>query len=169
MEQRIGGFIVAANHEQAGRLEIMPATEAQVEQIAPLFDAYRQFYHQPSDVGRAVDFLRQRLSRGESVVLLAQLHTGSEASAVGFAQLYPSFDSIALKPAWILYDLFVAPEARRLGVGRALLRASRALGERTSASELTLQTAIDNLPAQALYASEGWQRDDVYYTYLLTL
>jgi RimJ/RimL family protein N-acetyltransferase len=34
---------------------------------------------------------------------------------------------------------------------------------------LELTTAHDNLRAQALYTSEGWQHDEVFRTYTLTL
>ena len=44
--------------------------------------------------------------------------------AIGFCQLYPLFCSIDARPIYQLSDLFVAPEARRAGAGRALLQAA---------------------------------------------
>ena len=38
---------------------------------APLFDAYRQFYGQRSDLATARAFLAERLRRDESVIFLA--------------------------------------------------------------------------------------------------
>ena len=52
-------------------LTIRPATVADVAALAPLFDAYRQFYEQPADLALARDYLHQRLSLGQSVVLFA--------------------------------------------------------------------------------------------------
>ena len=52
--------------------------------IAPLFDAYRQFYEQPADADAALAFITARLERGESVILLARRPDGS---ALGFCQL----------------------------------------------------------------------------------
>ncbi len=78
--------------------------------LTGLFDAYRQFYGQEPDLLGARRFLEARLRGGDSVVLLAFDATGA---GVGFVQLYPSFSSVAMKPIWILNDLFVAPEARR--------------------------------------------------------
>ena len=68
---------------------IRRATLDDLDAIAPLFDAYRRFYHQPGDVDRARDFLRERMLHSESVVLLAQ----RDGTAAGFTQLYPLFSS----------------------------------------------------------------------------
>ena len=52
---------------------------------------------------------------------------------VGFAQLYPSFSSVSLRPIRILNDLFVDPDHRRSGAGRALLDAARDHARQTGA------------------------------------
>lgn len=130
--------------------------------IAPLFDAYRQFYEQPADADAALAFITARLERGESVILLARRPDGS---ALGFCQLYPSFCSVLAAPIYVLYDLFVAPDARRLGVGRALLLAAEAHARATGHARMDLTTARNNLRAQALYESLGWVRDEVFLTY----
>ncbi len=130
--------------------------------IAPLFDAYRQFYEQPADADAALAFITARLERGESVILLARRPDGN---ALGFCQLYPSFCSVLAAPIYVLYDLFVAPDARRLGVGRALLLAAEAHARATGHARMDLTTARNNLRAQALYESLGWVRDEVFLTY----
>lgn len=134
--------------------------------IAPLFDAYRQFYEQPADADAALAFITARLERGESVILLARQPDGS---ALGFCQLYPSFCSVLAAPIYVLYDLFVVPDARRLGVGRALLLAAEAHARATGHARMDLTTARNNLRAQALYESLGWVRDEVFLTYARTL
>jgi len=130
--------------------------------IAPLFDAYRQFYEQPADADAALAFITARLERGESVILLARRPDGR---ALGFCQLYPSFCSVLAAPIYVLYDLFVVPDARRLGVGRALLLAAEAHARATGHARMDLTTARNNLRAQALYESLGWVRDEVFLTY----
>lgn len=130
--------------------------------IAPLFDAYRQFYEQPADADGALAFITARLERGESVILLARRPDGR---ALGFCQLYPSFCSVLAAPIYVLYDLFVVPDARRLGVGRALLLAAEAHARATGHARMDLTTARNNLRAQALYESLGWVRDEVFLTY----
>src|SRR5256885_435295 len=51
---------------------IHPAIPEDAALIAPLFDAYRQFYEQPADADAALAFITARLERGESVILLAR-------------------------------------------------------------------------------------------------
>jgi GNAT superfamily N-acetyltransferase len=133
----------------------------QVELVAALFDAYRQFYGQPPDLDGAGRFLAERLGRGESVIY-AVVEGGR---ALGFTQLYPSFSSVSMKPIWILNDLFVAEEARRRGVGAMLLRSAREHAMMTSAARLALSTAVTNTKAQALYEQDGWRRDTAFLHY----
>ena len=135
-----------------------------LDAAAPLFDMYRQFYGQPSDVAAARAFLAERLRRDESVVFLA-LETGGEA--VGFMQLYPSFSSVSLGRLWILNDLFVDPDVRRGGVGRRLLERARDWAVETQARGLVLSTGVTNKTAQSLYESCGWTRDDEFHRYRL--
>ena len=74
--------------------EVREAGVGDLDQLVPLFDAYRQFYRQPTDPGRARRFLQERLDRGQSVILLAI----SQGAAIGFTQLYPSCSSGAMAP-----------------------------------------------------------------------
>jgi GNAT superfamily N-acetyltransferase len=146
-------------------LRIVRATAADVDRIVPLFDAYRQFYKQKSDVAGAHAFISDRLQRDESVIFLA--FDGDQA--VGFVQLYPCFSSTAMKRMWILNDLFVTPEARRGGAAKALMERARQWAVETKADSLWLETAVDNYPAQRLYESLGWKRDNDYFRYLMPL
>jgi ribosomal protein S18 acetylase RimI-like enzyme len=52
-------------------------------------------------------------------------------------------------------------------VGRALLECARVFAEETQARGLTLQTAVDNYPAQTLYEAAGWKREEQFYSYHL--
>ncbi|MBN8713712.1 MAG: GNAT family N-acetyltransferase [Xanthomonadales bacterium] len=136
-----------------------------LDTVAALFDAYRQFYEQPSDPDGSRRFLRERFQLQESLLLLAR---DPQGAGLGFTQLYPLFSSVRAVRAWLLNDLFVAPQARRHGVGAALLREAATRGRELGAGCLMLSTALDNAPAQALYASLGWHRE-ASCEYLLTL
>jgi ribosomal protein S18 acetylase RimI-like enzyme len=148
-----------------GNVTVRRATTGDLELVAPLFDSYRQFYGCAPDPEAARRFLGERLECGESVVFVAV----SDGKGVGFVQLYPTFTSIGAKRAWILNDLYVAPEARRQGVGRRLMDAARRLAEETGAAWLELATARDNHGAQALYRECGYEKDEAYDRFKLTL
>ncbi|WP_137935866.1 GNAT family N-acetyltransferase [Chitinivorax sp. B] len=144
---------------------IRMANHADAEQIAPLFDAYRQFYGKASDLELSHHYIAERLVNQESVILLAE-YVGE---AVGFAQLYPTFSSLAATRYFVLYDLYVAPTCRRMGMARTLLTAAADVGRQQGAARLSLSTATTNHNAQALYESLGWVRDREFYYYDLPL
>jgi GNAT superfamily N-acetyltransferase len=144
---------------------IRPATLADVDLLTPLFDAYRQFYRQPSQPERARQFLEDRLTLSQSVVLLAL----DGATPMGFTQLYPSFSSAAMAPIFILNDLFVAPASRRHGAASALLQTAAQFARTAGAVRLVLSTELANTPAQSLYEKCGWKRDTVFCVYQLTI
>lgn len=128
---------------------------------APLFAAYREFYGEPFDHDLARDWLAQRIERGESIVLLAI----DVDTAVGFAQVYPSFSSTRLAPIWILNDLFVSEEARGGGAVDALLDTAEALGKEARAISIELATAHTNHRAQSVYDRHGYHADEHYKHY----
>jgi ribosomal protein S18 acetylase RimI-like enzyme len=146
---------------EAFEFEIVQATPADVGAVAPLFDAYRQFYKKPSNEEAARRFLFARLSKGESVLFFAR--HGNEAA--GLVHLYPVFSSTNLTRQWILNDLYVTAEARKHGVGHALMDRARQFAEATQADGLMLETATDNHAAQRLYQRLGWKRDEEFYRY----
>ena len=84
-------------------ISVRQAALSDLDDLATLFDQYRVFQGQPADLAAARAFLRERFDHGESVVFMAVDGT----PAVGFAQLYPSFSSVALQRVFILNDLFV--------------------------------------------------------------
>ena len=133
--------------------------------ITQLFDQYRVFYEQESDIDRARAFTRVRLQEGDSVIFLAVV----EEDVAGFVQMYPTFSSVSTARVWILNDLFVAQKARRCGVGRALLEHAADWARRNGALRLRLETAVDNLPAKALYESLDWEKEEAFDRYKLSL
>jgi len=145
-------------------LNVRVATLADLDEVAPLFDEYRCFYGQPPEPDRARQYVSERIERGESVVLVATA-TPADGHVVGFCQLYPTFCSVETTPIFVLYDLFVAPSARRQGVGHALLRAAERLASDQGKTRLDLRTARTNGPAQAVYESLDWVRDERFFCY----
>jgi ribosomal protein S18 acetylase RimI-like enzyme len=133
-----------------------------LDAVAALFDAYRQFYKQAPDLVLARRFIQERLERSESVVIVAEMAGGR---VIGFCQLYPTFCSVRAAHTYVLYDLFVSPAARGSGAGRALLLAAEAHAAKKGAARLELSTARNNIVAQSLYESVGWVRDEAFFVY----
>jgi GNAT superfamily N-acetyltransferase len=145
-----------------GTVHTRVAGPAELDAIALLFDAYRQFYEQPADLALATRFIRARMENDESVILLASNEAGR---ALGFCQLYPSFCSVEAAPIYTLYDLFVSLDARRTGTGRALLLAAERHAAANGKVRMDLTTARTNRAAQSVYESLGWVRDEVFLSY----
>ena len=137
-----------------------------IEALAPVFDLYRQFYSQTSDLTRAKVFLKDRMEGGESVIFFAK-DPANPSQVTGFIQLYPSFSSVSMLRLWILNDLFVVESARGKGLGLALMKKAESFARETGARGVTLKTAIDNESAQKLYNEAGWKKDERFFTYNL--
>jgi ribosomal protein S18 acetylase RimI-like enzyme len=148
---------------------IIKAEPHHLDLVAPLFDAYRVFYNQPSDLTGARTFIQAGLENQDSVIFLALDESQGRNMGIGFVQLYPTLSSVSMRHIWVLNDLYVAPAARQHGVGRALMEQARQWAVETGAKRLSLATAIDNTVAQSLYESLGYQRDKKFYYYSLEL
>ena len=140
---------------------VRQAVLTDLEELATLFDQYRQFQGQASDVAAARSFLRERFDHGESVVFIC--HDG--ASAVGFAQLYPSFSSVSLSRVFVLNDLFVHESGRRKGLASKLVSAIESYAWSLGSARVTLNVARGNTSAQRLYEQRGWKQDDQFFMY----
>lgn len=130
------------------------AGPADLDALAVLFDAYRQFYEQAPDLHGARAFLGARLANDESVIFIAR----DDAGAAGFTQLYPLFTSVGMRRLWLLNDLYVAADRRRGGAARLLMDAARAHAIETDASGIMLETQKTNAPARALYEKLGYRQ-----------
>lgn len=136
-------------------ITITKASLSDIDIIAPLFDAYRVFYKQESDILTAKKFISDRLHKNESTIFLAR--SGDEV--VGFTQIYPVFSSVTVQRMHILNDLFVNSDFRGKGIATLLLNEAKHFAVENGSKGLGLETAHDN-PAQALYERLGWEKDD---------
>ncbi len=144
-------------------MEIVTATLDHLDDLTPLFDAYRVFYEQPSNLERARSFLRERMHLRESVVFMAY----ADSRPVGFTQLYPSFSSVSTQRLWILNDLYIVPELRGQRVGERLIERAARFSAEFGAKGLLLSTAITNTSGQRLYERVGFVREEAFYEYFL--
>lgn len=136
-------------------MEILQATMNELEELTVLFDEYRQFYGIESDVSSAKAFLQLRMALKESIIFVIV----ENGNTIGFAQLYPTFSSIALQRAYILNDIYVKEDARGQGVGKALMEKVFQYCEQQYARYVTLQTATDNVHARKLYENLNMKQD----------
>ena len=134
---------------------------ADIDALAPLIASNRQCYEHPTDLAAARAFVAERLSQDEIFLVVAE----QNGRAVGFTQLYPSFTSTLLAPIYVLNDLFVDPNIRKMGVGTKLLDAAADFARSVGAVRLTLSTATTNTTAQSVYEQNGWKRDERFYVY----
>ena len=145
-------------------LQIKQASIDDINIVAPLFNAYRIFYNQASDMAGATNFLYERIVKNQSTLFIAFIN----GEAVGFTQLYPIFSSVSLRPALLLNDLYIAERARKLGVAAALLNKAKEFGKQNNAGWLLLETVFDNYNAQSLYEKNGWiKQTDFFFQFSL--
>lgn len=139
-------------------IAIRPASLADIDAIAPLFDAYRQFFTKAADIEVSRRFLRERLERSESTILTA--YDGE--TAAGFLQLYPLFSSWHAMRQWFLSDLFVGPAFRERGIGKRLVRASIEFAERTKARAILVELPFSEPHLARFYGELGFSKDAIF-------
>jgi GNAT superfamily N-acetyltransferase len=137
-------------------MDIIQAYIEHLEEVATLFDQYRVFYNQPSDLEAARAFMQERFQNNDSTVFIAC----DDGQMVGFTQLFPSFSSVSMKRVWILNDLFVQESHRKKGAAKLLMSATENFARETGAVRIVLSTQVSNVAAQSLYESLGYAELD---------
>ena len=137
---------------------IAQANLADLDSVAPLFDAYRAFFAGPDDLARSRDFLHERLRARDSVVFFAS----SGAQALGFIQLYPLWSSWYCRKIWFLSDLYVREESRKHGVGRRLVERAVDHAVETGASSIMVELPHREPHLAQFYSGLGFRKDPVF-------
>ncbi|MCL4117696.1 UNVERIFIED_CONTAM: hypothetical protein GTU68_058129 [Idotea baltica] len=145
-------------------MRAVPIAINNIDRATSLFDAYRVFYHQESNLSGCKEFLASLLEGKKNHLWIAENEKGDE---MGFVNLYPSFTSVGMAPVFILNDLYVNPNYRKSGVGTFLLTHAADWAKTRGAIRLHLETGTDNHIAQKLYEGIGWKKEkDTYFYYL---
>lgn len=147
-------------------MHIRKAGPADIEAMLPLFNAYRAFYKQVAAPETAQAFLLENLKRERSIIFIAY---DVAETPVGFVQLYPRVSSLSMAPYIYLSDLFVDIDHRRYGIAKKLMLAAYDYAIACGARSIQLKTAHDNKTAQGLYESLGYEYEQEYRTYNLSL
>ena len=146
--------------------EIGRITPEELDEVLPLIAAYQRFYEVEPDEARNSTFFRRFVdSDADGVLLGARAEAGG---LVGYACLHWRLDTVAAQEVVCLHDLFVTPDVRGTGAGRALLEAAADVARQRGADALVWSTAPDNTTAQALYDRTGAARSS-WYEYVLPL
>ncbi|WP_053589046.1 GNAT family N-acetyltransferase [Bacillus sp. FJAT-22090] len=150
-------------------INVMVAGLNELDLVTTLFDKYRVFYNQESNLEAGRKFIEERMKEKQSVIFLVTQEQVNDVLPLGFVQLFPSFSSVSMERLWILNDLYVDQSARRLGVAKLLLEKAKEYAIQTNSKGLVLETAIDNLNAQRLYESIGYKKDrgTMHYSFYL--
>ena len=75
-------------------ISVTKATLANIDGVSELFNLYRMFYKQETNLSLASDFISERIGNSESIIFVAQNEAGDY---LGFTQLYPIFSSVSAK------------------------------------------------------------------------
>lgn len=148
-------------------MRIVQATLEHLDLLTPMFIKYREFYGELPFPESSRKFLETRLKRKESVIYLAL--ADDEDKLLGYCQLFPSFSSLSLKRVWILNDIYVAEDARRMLVADRLLQTAKQMAKDSNAVRMRAATSVSNEPAQKTYESIGFREDTRFKNYTLEL
>ncbi len=132
--------------------------------VADMFNKYRIFYKQPSDIGLAKQYLKERLANNEAQIFIAFENETKEL--VGFTLLYARFSSVSAVKNWHIGDLYVEPNQRKQGIGQKLLQTAIDFATEQQAKFISLNTAKDNFTAQKVYEDFGFTKREYLPEYL---
>ncbi len=136
--------------------EIRSAERADVPLLLELIGALADYERLRDEVALDGDLLERHLfgERPVAEALLAEV----DGAAAGYALFFPTFSTFLGRPGIWLEDLFVRPERRGAGIGRALLRRVAALAVERGCGRLEWSALDWNEPALAFYRGLGARR-----------
>jgi GNAT superfamily N-acetyltransferase len=138
-------------HERSPDLVIRRAEVADAETIGQLLHDFNSEFEEPTPGPRVLaERIRQLLSAGEVTVLLG----GTKPHGLAVLRFRPAIWAEALD--CYLEELYVVPDRRRHGLGRALMEAAIDLARREGATHMDLGTGETDVAARALYESLGF-------------
>lgn len=145
-------------------LTISTVEESDLAELLPMLRGYCDFYRvDPSDEKLAALCRALIADPGEGVQLIARDSTGTPQ---GFATVYWTWQTLYAARVGVLNDLYVSPQSRSGGTGRALIARCLQLCHDHGAEKLVWETAPDNETAQRLYDGIGAEKS-TWLTYEL--
>lgn len=134
-----------------GRVTIREATAADAAAVGAMLHRFNTEYDEPTPPPDAMAArIAELLATGETSVLLA----GDAPDGLAVLRFRPSLWSTALE--CYLAELYVVPELRGRGIGRALLEGAIAHARARGADHMDLGTSEDDVAARGLYEALGF-------------
>jgi len=134
-------------------VSIVPLDRDNEPALLGLWRAYQEFYR-TSEIDEARNQAHVRRIRESPA--LGRIHLAVDgARAIGFSTLYFTFTSTRVSEVAVLNDLFVTPECRGAGVGRALIEHAFAFTRGEGIRYVRWLTEASNTTAQQLYRHYG--------------
>jgi GNAT superfamily N-acetyltransferase len=133
--------------------------EEDLEDLLPLVRAYCDFYEVAPSDGALLAMSRALIAdpEREGIQLVAR---DPDGTAVAFATIFWTWQTLRAARAAVMNDLFVAEPARGTKIADALIGACADAARTHGAPHLIWQTAKDNLRAQAVYDRVGGRRSE---------
>jgi GNAT superfamily N-acetyltransferase len=146
-------------------VRIRPAEPADVELIFSLIVELAEYEHAPEQVTGTPEQLAAALfgEQPSAEAVIAEL----DGEPVGFALFHGTFSTWECRPGLWLEDLYVPPEHRRGGIGRALLAHVAAIAVERGCARLEWAALDWNEPALGFYRKLGAKRLDEWLVHRL--
>jgi GNAT superfamily N-acetyltransferase len=151
-------------------LVIRPATAADVPAIADLIRGLARYEKLEQDVTLTEQLLAKSLfgPRPYAETLLAEESQDPAGMPIGFALFFHNFSTFLALPGIYLEDLFVVPEHRGRGVGRALLKELAHIAVERGCGRLEWSVLDWNRDAIGFYERLGATPNSEWTVYRLT-
>ena len=148
-------------------LTISVVGETDLPELMPMLRGYCDFYRvDPSDE-KLTELMRTLIAHpDEGLQLIARQSEGTAGVPVGFATIFWTWQTLYAARVGVLNDLYVTPQSRGTGTGRALLAHCLQVCHDRGAEKLVWETAPDNATAQRLYDGIGAEKS-TWITYEL--
>jgi len=138
-----------------GAPTIRRAMDADADAVARLLDAFNREFDEPSPGTQVLaERVRTLLAQEQMVALLV----GPGPNGVAVLRFRPALWTPGLD--CYLEELYVEPQNRGQGLGRALMGAAIERARRAGADEIHLGTSEADVAARALYESLGFSNND---------
>ena len=146
-------------------MKIRPATEADLGTIEELIHALAEYERMADEVVMTGQLLRQNLfgERPYAEVLIAEV----DGEAAGFALFFHNFSTFVGRPGIYLEDLFVRPEHRAKGFGKALLKRLAEIAVERGCGRMEWAVLDWNEPAIGFYKKLGARPNDDWTVFRL--